>query len=252
MRRYFLVPENRVGNSVALPADIQQKVSEYNDAKNQMYNVPPHIRPQPLVKYEAEKWSHTQHLDDSATTTVAQESEVSEVDVEKLPKYARPKAENIMLYWKPVLAQLPEGVKETTLIRDLVTKRQHKVVPPILLKSVVKYLLAQPGFQQKWLDPTLLEMLKPREMPRGDIKKKKSKKRKSGGQDSRSTEPPTTTDDGEASPAPPQLRLFTTPAENRATNPQRSGQSSDVPATVVKNNTWRKNAPDIASKPSWT
>lgn len=55
----------------SVPPDIQHKLMSHKEEKKEMTNIPPHIRPQPLIKYSSNKWSRTVNLPAAVAAAVA-------------------------------------------------------------------------------------------------------------------------------------------------------------------------------------
>jgi len=159
MKRFMLVPESQASSRLA--PDLRQKLHSYQEAKEENFNIPPHIRPQPLAKYDSRKWSQVIESD-SPKGPDDPSLNLNEFNGPSLPKYAIAKANKVLPYLSLVQGRLPVGLDRAVLMTDLVTKRKVKLTPPNVLRAVVRALLHQAGFVASWLDAPLLAHYKPK------------------------------------------------------------------------------------------
>jgi len=228
MKRFMLVPESQA--SSRLTPDLRQKLYSYQEAKQENFNIPPHIRPQPLVKYEARKWS--QVIDTNPTPNLNESPQGKGVG-RQVPNYAIAKANKISPFLSVIQARLPPGFETAALLTDLVTRRKTKESPPVILKMAVRMLLKQTGFLSSWLDPALLTRFKTPPRP----KSVSSVKRKP------------------ATPKKRQRLLQTSEDEDTARQTQQAytARSGAVPTTLPTTNSWLTDvsAQSIQKQPAW-
>lgn len=215
MNRYFLVSENQSRRGV--PADVKQRLNAYREAKEETRNLPPHIRPQPLAKYESSKWSRVENADDDKPSNAAPEH--AHLPAVKLPAYAKSKASKVAPFFSQ-LTSIPQNVDSNQLFLDLVLRRKKKKTPMPIVKQIASKLVRQPNFDPKWLDPGVISSVK-----KTPLKKKKLNESDAG---------------------------FTTASEDdgQSNAANRSGRASDVATADPNHNAWARHT-DILPKPAW-
>ncbi len=220
MKRYMLVPETV--NKRGLPTDVRQKLTTFRNEKGEYINIPPHIRPQPLVKYESRQYDETLEADESPPT--APSEPLLEL---KLPGYAQRKAVYLAPFFNQIKPALPANIDANTLFLDLVKRGKRKLNTRAVLLSTAKRLLAIPGFNKAWLDPNLVVLSKTSKQSRAGPSKRKRL--------ITSSEDDIATEEDEARPS--------------AT--AHSDRSGNVATANPNHNQWSLTAGDVAKKPSW-
>jgi len=122
MKKMYLTPTLPETSSGRLPVDVRQRLADYTDGKNQMQNIPPHVRPQALVKYDINKIATVKEQEEeeveekNSNPTVDDEVSESNVFIDIPPKYLK-KAK--LIYNLIENKVIPEDLELRHLIRDL-------------------------------------------------------------------------------------------------------------------------------------
>ncbi len=145
MKRFYLsetLPDKSIKN-MKLPPDIKQKMNAYQDAKREIENVTPQIRPQPLEKYDVNKEKRIIETDPAETDDDDKDSNKldklsSKADLAALPGYIRARAKRLL----PYLSRVNIGdLNISNLLYDLTSAskkiRSHNAS---LLESVIRQL----------------------------------------------------------------------------------------------------------------
>ncbi len=219
MKRYMLVPETTTRRG--LPADVKQKLATFRNEKGEYINIPPHIRPQPLVKYESRQYDETMEAPapEKPPPTAPSEALLNL----KLPAYAQRKAVYLVPFFNQIKPTLPDTIDPNTLFTDLVKRTKRKLNPRAIVINTAKRLLAIPGFNKAWLDPGLVAASKPPKRAAVPAKRKRL----------------VISDDDDDD-------------EVRPSATAHSDRSGDVATANPKHNQWALTAGDIAPKPAWT
>jgi len=125
MKKMYLTPTLPETSSGRLPVDVRQRLADYTDGKNQMQNIPPHVRPQALVKYDTNKIATVKEQEEgeegeadekNSKLTIADEVSESNIFIDIPQKYLK-KAKLIYNFIENKL--LPEDLELRHLLRDL-------------------------------------------------------------------------------------------------------------------------------------
>ncbi len=142
MKRYYLtetLPENK--NTKDLPPDIKQKLEAYKDAKREISNAAPKIRPYPLEVYEVEKDSQVREPTDGVNAPIINNNLLARrlPQISKLPQNVQARAKRLLTY----LEHTNIGNMDIdNLLYDLTTKSKKIKSRPEELKSVIRQLRA--------------------------------------------------------------------------------------------------------------
>ncbi len=140
------------GGDVPLPSDVAEKLDEYKDQKNQAYNVPPHIRPQPMTKYDAVQHERVESGDANTTKSPAERhTEILKRMPSTLTNQGEQRARQILkLMDNPrVSATIRPPLTPETVVFDLVGGARSFKTDPAALTGVIQAMLAVAPFGVK-------------------------------------------------------------------------------------------------------
>ena len=155
MKRLYLTPVmpefgTAMSGSLNQPPDIKRKLATRDEEKQTMSNIPPHIRPQPLIKYSSSKWSRTINATPSPPASPVESEEMEKEDKEgviaralaSLPTYAQYKAKRLAEHLYKIA---PAEEEFSNLLYDLTSKSIHlRTHTPGLLERVLEELERDP------------------------------------------------------------------------------------------------------------
>jgi len=136
MKKMYLtptLPETTLGK---LPIDVKRRLAEYVAGKDMMTNIPPHIRPQALVKYDTNKIPTIKEEEEAPTMeeTVQPEDDMFEHIPEKYMKKAKKLLQ--LIGQRPLQA----GLEMPLVLRDLIVPTGPIRSPLPLLQDLLEQL----------------------------------------------------------------------------------------------------------------
>lgn len=163
------------------PPDIRRMLETYQRESKEYENQTPHVRPQPLEKYEIHKVKRTENSDNmlpDASAPIPPSAREIKRAINQLPKASQAKAKKLA----PTVSVMPLGNESIrAVLYDLTSKtRRLQVEDPRVLEDIIQRLNGDPDIKSKWYEGNKLGDQEPEIPPQQERRSRVRRPSKTG------------------------------------------------------------------------